>query len=240
MRREPVHAPVQQMACQHVRGHAGVGEDAERRVLGHGHIQRAQVVPAVQGEADDLVPGQGQAGAGLLQGADRRNQTHGLRAQLTHQGGPDAEKERVAVGQQQHAFPGGAHLAQAAEQGFQRQGERQKASLESALAVLSFKGRQQFPAAAEHIGRFQKGALFRGEGRRAARAAAAQAQYGDGRGLRRGGFKNKERMEHVRHGRPAVRLSCFFYRFSLRGRALGTIFRVHRVHGGRPWAGAFP
>lgn len=49
MRREPVHAPVQQMACQHVRGHAGVGEDAERRVLGHGHIQRAQVVPAVQG-----------------------------------------------------------------------------------------------------------------------------------------------------------------------------------------------
>ena len=185
------------------------------------------------------MPGQGQAGAGLLQGADRRNQTHGLRAQLTHQGGPDAEKERVAVGQQQHAFPGGAHLAQAAEQGFQRQGERQKASLESALAVLSFKGRQQFPAAAEHIGRFQKGALFRGEGRRAARAAAAQAQYGDGRGLRRGGFKNKERMEHVRHGRPAVRLSCFFYRFSLRGRALGTIFRVHRVHGGVRGPGRF-
>ena len=187
--REPVHAPVQQVAGQHVRGHAGVGEDAERRAFARSRVQRPQVVAPVQGEADDLVPGQGQTGAGLLQRTDRRDEAYGLRAQLAHQSGPDAEKERIAVGQQQHAFPGGTHLAQAAEQGFQRQGQGQRAGLE---AVPVFKGRQQFLAAAKHVGFLKQSALFSGEGRRPARAAAIQPQHRDGCGFRRGRLENKK------------------------------------------------
>ena len=77
-------APVQQVPRQHVGGGARVCEHAEGRVFTRSRIERPQVVAAVQGKADDFVPGQGQAGAGLLQGTDRRQQPHGLFPQQPH------------------------------------------------------------------------------------------------------------------------------------------------------------
>lgn len=127
---KPVYAPVQQVPRQHVGGGARVCEHAEGRVFTRSRIERPQVVAAVQGKADDFVPGQGQAGAGLLQGTDRRQQPHGLFPQQPHQGGPDAEQQRVAVRQHQHAFAHGAQLTQAGEDIFQWCGQRQQAGRE--------------------------------------------------------------------------------------------------------------
>ncbi len=196
---EPVHTPVQQMTRQHIRGHAGVGEDAERRAFACGRVQRPRIVAPVQGKADDLMPRQGQPRAGLLQRTDRRDEAHGRRAQMARQCGPYAEKERIAVSQQQNTFPGRAHLVQTVEQGFQRQGQRQRAGLE---ALRIFKGRQQFPAAAQHVGLLKQDALFGGEGRWSARAAAIEAQHRDGRGGRHGRFGHRCRKFRVHGFRP--------------------------------------
>ena len=74
VRVKPVNAPVEQVAGQNVGRHARIGKDAEWRILAAGHVEGAQVVAPVQRKADNLVPRQRQARAGLLQRTHRWQQ----------------------------------------------------------------------------------------------------------------------------------------------------------------------
>ena len=53
---KPVHPTVEQVAGEHIGRHARISQDAERGILAAGHVERAQIIAPVQGEADNLVP----------------------------------------------------------------------------------------------------------------------------------------------------------------------------------------
>ena len=199
MHGEPVHAPVQQMAGQQVGRHAGIGEQADGPLPLDGGMEGRQVVAAVQGKADDVMPGQAQTGAGLLQGADPGQDAHGVGAQLAQERGADAVEQGVSVGQHHHFLAAGAPMADAGQHRFQRRGQGE---LQGGEVV---EGRQQATAAAQDIGLFDEAqagggkALARGQG-------AVQAKDQDRLGRRAGRLEDEGGTQQVFLRGPVVRI----------------------------------
>ena len=215
------------MAGQQVGRHAGIGEQADGPLPVDGRMEGRQVVAAVQGKADDVMPGQAQTGAGLLQGADPGQDAHGFGAQLAQERSSDAVEQGIAVGQHDNFFAAGAQVTDAGQHRFQRRGQ---GKLTGGEVVES---RQQATAAAQDIGLFDevqaggRKALAQGQG-------AIQAQDQHGLGRRIGGFEHEGGVQQALLRGPGIRIGRDR---SGRGRCRRGIGRTGRTGSGQADAG---